>query len=40
VSVAVRELCMGKSFRFDDRGEHSLKGLPEPIHVYGINWSD
>ncbi len=40
VSVAVRELCMGKSFRFDDRGEHSLKGLPEPIHVYGINWSE
>jgi len=40
VSVAVRELCMGKSFRFDDRGEQSLKGLPEPIRVYGINWSD
>jgi class 3 adenylate cyclase len=40
VSVAVRELCIGKSFRFDDRGEHSLKGLPEPIHVYGINWND
>ncbi len=40
VSVAVRELCMGKSFRFDDRGEHRVKGLPEPIHVYGIGWSD
>ena len=40
VSVAVRELCMGKSFRFDDRGEHSLKGLSEPVHVYGINWSN
>ena len=30
VSVAVRELCIGKSFRFADRGEHRLKGLPEP----------
>ena len=40
VSVAVRELCMGKSFRFDDRGEHSLKGLPEPTRVYGVSWSD
>ena len=40
VSVAVRELCMGKSFRFDDRGEHSLKGLPEPVHLYRIHWSE
>ncbi len=40
VSVAVRELCMGKSFRFDNRGEHDVKGLPEPIQVYGINWTD
>jgi adenylate cyclase len=40
VSVAVRELCMGKPFRFDDRGKHTLKGLLEPIHIYAINWSD
>ena len=33
VSVAVRELCVGKSFRFDDRGELSLKGMPEPTRV-------
>ena len=40
VSVAVRELCMGKSFRFEDRGEHSLKGLQEPTHIYAVDWSD
>ena len=40
VSVAVREMCMGKSFSFDDRGEHSLKGLAEPTRIYGVSWSD
>ena len=40
VSTAVRELCIGKSLRFDDRGELSLKGIPEPTHVYGVNWND
>ncbi len=40
VSMAVRELCVGKSFRFDDRGEFRLKGIPEPTHAYGVGWSD
>jgi class 3 adenylate cyclase len=40
VSIAVRELCVGKSFRFADRGELSLKGIPEPTHVYGVDWND
>ena len=40
VSVAVRELCMGKPFRFDDRGEQRLKGLPEPTRIYGVDWND
>jgi class 3 adenylate cyclase len=39
-SVAVRELCVGKAFRFDDRGAISLKGLPEPTRVYGVDWND
>ena len=38
VSMAVRELCAGKSFRFDDRGEHALKGLSEPTRIYGVDW--
>jgi class 3 adenylate cyclase len=40
VSMAVRELCVGKSLRFDDRGELSLKGMPEPTRVYGVDWND
>ena len=38
VSVAVRELCIGKSIRFDDRGSIPLKGFAEPIHAYEVNW--
>ena len=37
-SVAVRELCIGKMFRFEDRGAISLKGLPEPTQVYSVIW--
>lgn len=40
VSVAVRELCAGKQFRFDNRGELSLKGLPEPTQTYGVVWRE
>jgi class 3 adenylate cyclase len=40
VSVAVRELCMGKSFRFEDRGRVSLKGLPEPAQTYAVLWRE
>src|SRR5262245_10619672 len=38
VSVAVKELCMGKLFLFEDRGHISLKGLPEPVHTYAVAW--
>jgi class 3 adenylate cyclase len=40
VSVAVRELCMGKQFRFEDRGTTPLKGLPEPTQIYAAIWHD
>jgi class 3 adenylate cyclase len=40
VSVAVRELCVGKSFRFEDIGELSLKGLPEPTKSYAVTWRE
>jgi class 3 adenylate cyclase len=39
-SVAVRELCIGKSHRFDDRGRLTLKGLPEPMQAYAVAWQD
>lgn len=40
VSVAVRELCIGKQFRFEDRGLVQLKGLPEPTSAYRVWWHD
>jgi len=40
VSVAVRELCLGKRFSFVERGPMPLKGLPEPVHVYAVAWRE
>jgi class 3 adenylate cyclase len=40
VSVAVRELVVGKSIRFEDRGRVVLKGLPEPTQTYAVVWLD
>jgi class 3 adenylate cyclase len=40
VSLAVRELSIGKSFSFEDRGEVALKGLPEPTRVFVVAWRD
>jgi class 3 adenylate cyclase len=39
VSVAVRELCIGKPFRFDHRDELNLKGLP-PTQTYAVTWRE
>jgi len=40
VSVAVRELCIGKPFVFEDRGQAALKGVPEPTQVYAAVWRE
>ena len=40
VSLAVRELSVGKQFLFEDRGPVPLKGLPEPITAYRVSWRD
>jgi class 3 adenylate cyclase len=40
VSQAVREFSVGKSFRFEDRGELDLKGMPEPVRAYLVRWRD
>jgi class 3 adenylate cyclase len=37
-SLVVRELCVGKQFTFEDRGFVDLKGVPEPMQVYGVAW--
>ncbi len=40
VSVAVRELCLGKSLRFDDLGELTLKGMAESTRAYSVTWRE
>jgi class 3 adenylate cyclase len=40
VSVAVRELCLGKQFTFVERGPVPLKGMPDPVLVYAVAWRD
>lgn len=39
VSGAVRELCLGKTFAFDDKGHVELKGFHEPVRVYEVAWT-
>ena len=39
VTGAVRELLLGKGFRFEDNGYMELKGFAEPVHTYGVLWS-
>ena len=34
VSRTVRDLVNGSDIRFDPRGEHTLKGVPQPIEIY------
>lgn len=36
VSNAVREVCIGKNFRFDSRGDQNLKGFPLPVPVFEV----
>jgi class 3 adenylate cyclase len=38
VTSAVRELCVGKSIPFEERGELALKGVPEPTHAFAVSW--
>jgi class 3 adenylate cyclase len=36
VSSIVRDLVAGSGLRFEDRGLHSLRGLPERVHLYAV----
>ena len=36
VSNVVKELCSGKPFQFDDRGETTLKRFPEPVRQFVV----
>jgi class 3 adenylate cyclase len=34
VSSTVRDLVAGSGLEFQDRGNHALKGLPEPLRLF------
>ena len=36
----IRELCIGKGFLFEDRGEQALKGFEEPRRLYEVKWRE
>jgi class 3 adenylate cyclase len=36
VSSTVRDLVAGSGLRFEDRGTHTLKGLPEEVRLYRV----
>ena len=40
VPQVVRDLCRGKTFHFDDQGEATLKGFPEPVRLFVVREGD
>jgi class 3 adenylate cyclase len=38
VSDVVRQLVLGKGFRFEDAGEHALKGLDGLVRLWELRW--
>jgi class 3 adenylate cyclase len=36
VSSTVKDLVAGSDLRFEDRGEHDLKGIPEPWRLFAL----
>ena len=40
VSEAVHGICAGKEFRFASHGRFELKGITEPVTLYGVTWDE
>jgi class 3 adenylate cyclase len=40
VSSAVRDLSIGKTFGFRERGPLSLRGFDEPVRAYTVRWNE
>ena len=38
-STIVRELCSGKDFSFNRKGEYELKGFDQPVPIYLVAWN-
>ncbi len=37
-SEAVRQIVAGKKFPFSDRGESTLRGFEDRVHIYQVSW--
>jgi hypothetical protein len=35
-SPTVKDLAAGSGLVFEDRGEHDLKGVPDPLRLYRV----
>lgn len=38
VSNVIRDLCIGKEFAFEARGDHQLKGFDEAMRLFEVRW--
>jgi class 3 adenylate cyclase len=38
VAQVIKDLCLGKAYRFLDKGALTFKGFHEPVNVYGVDW--
>ena len=36
VSSTVKDLVAGSGLRFEDRGDHQLKGIPDAWHLFAL----
>ena len=39
-TAVTRALAEGVACRFEDRGEHQLKGLQQPLHLFAVEGAD
>ncbi len=40
VAGVVRDLCIGKTFSFQEQGEVQLKGFSEPVRLFEVRWRE
>ena len=40
VSSTVKDLVAGSGIRFEDRGAHALKGVPDEWRLYDVKWRE
>ena len=38
VAYVIRELCVGKKFSFENRGEVTLKGFKDAVRLFEVQW--